>query len=510
MKSVKVKISQIQPNPDNPRVIRDGQFDKLVKSITEFPQMLELRPIVVDENLMVLGGNMRLRAAQKAGLKELPVLKASELSEEQKQRFIIADNVGFGDWDWDKLANEWDAQDLVDWGLDVPTFDEQGTEEAEEDNYEVPETINTDIEPGDLFEIGPHRLLCGDSRSATDVGTLMDGMKADMAHNDPPYGMKKESDGVLNDNLNYEDLLQFNREWVALQFAYLKDNGSFYCWGTDEPIMDIYAQIIKPYIKSQKATFRNLITWDKGVGQGQMSGSHRMYPIADEKCLFVMCGVQGFNNNSDNYFDKWESVRAYIECEIKKIGKSDKQIANDLGYKDGRTVNHWWSKSQWAFPNAENYHKLQEYCKKNKIDAFKKKYEEIKKEYEEIKKEHDEVKKEYYATRAYFDNTHTNQNNVWHFERTKNWERENAGGHATPKPIALCERAIKSSCHAGGIVLDFFLGSGSTMVAAHQIGRKCYGIELEPRYCQVVIDRMLKLDPALKITRNGKSYKKQA
>lgn len=128
MKTQKIKISDIKTNPDNPRIIRDEQYKKLVKSITEFPQMLELRPLVVDENLMVLGGNMRLRAAKEAGLKELPVLKASELTDEQKNRFIIADNLSFGEWDFDKLANEWDAEELNDWGLDVPVESEEKTD----------------------------------------------------------------------------------------------------------------------------------------------------------------------------------------------------------------------------------------------------------------------------------------------------------------------------------------------------------------------------------------------
>ena len=128
MKTQKIKISDIKTNPDNPRVIRDEHYKKLVKSITEFPQMLELRPLVVDENLMVLGGNMRLRAAKEAGMKELPVLKASELTDEQKNRFIIADNLSFGEWDFDKLANEWDAEELNDWGLDVPVESEEKTD----------------------------------------------------------------------------------------------------------------------------------------------------------------------------------------------------------------------------------------------------------------------------------------------------------------------------------------------------------------------------------------------
>jgi DNA modification methylase len=500
-----VKISQVKNNPNNPRLIKDDKYVKLVKSIKEFPKMLNIRPIVVNDDMVVLGGNMRLKACKEAGLTEVPIIKASDLTEEEQKEFIIKDNVGFGEWDWNLLANEWDAEELNEWGLDVPEFKQEL--EAEEDDYEMPEQIQTDIVLGDLFEIGPHRLLCGDSTDSDQASKLMNGEKADLAHNDPPYGMKKESEGVINDNLNYDDLLQFNREWIALQFSHLKDNGSWYCWGIDEPLIDIYSNIIKPYAKENKATFRNLITWDKGNGQGQNSDNTRSYAIADEKCLFVMIGVQGFNNNADNYFEKWESIRIYLEQEIKKFNKSDKELANLLGYKDGRTVNHWWSKSQWNFPTKENYNSLKKLGQSLGLDILKKEYEELKKEYEELKKEYEELK-EFYSTRAYFDNVHDNMNNVWHFDR--HIRQGDEGGHATPKPIPLCERVIKSSCPDNGLVLDFFLGSGSTMVAAHQLNRKCYGMELDPKYCQVIVDRMIKLDPSLQIKRNGQEYKKQS
>lgn len=113
------KTKDIIPNANNPRVIKDDKFQKLVQSIKDFPQMLNLRPIVVDDDMVVLGGNMRLKAIQQVGLKEVPIIKASELTEEQKKEFIIKDNVGFGEWDWDILANEWDAVQLTEWGLDV-------------------------------------------------------------------------------------------------------------------------------------------------------------------------------------------------------------------------------------------------------------------------------------------------------------------------------------------------------------------------------------------------------
>jgi hypothetical protein len=114
-----VKISKVKGNPSNPRIIKNDKFKKLVKSIKEFPEMLKLRPIVVDEDFMVLGGNMRLKASKEAGLKEVWIDIAEGLTKEQKKEFIIKDNVGFGEWEWDILANEWDAMDLNEWGLDT-------------------------------------------------------------------------------------------------------------------------------------------------------------------------------------------------------------------------------------------------------------------------------------------------------------------------------------------------------------------------------------------------------
>ena len=114
-----VKISKVKPNETNPRFIKDNKFKKLVKSIKEFPEMLKLRPIVVNKDMVVLGGNMRLKACKEAGLKDVWILKADNLTEEQQKEFIVKDNVGFGEWDWDILANQWNNVQLKDWGMDV-------------------------------------------------------------------------------------------------------------------------------------------------------------------------------------------------------------------------------------------------------------------------------------------------------------------------------------------------------------------------------------------------------
>jgi ParB-like chromosome segregation protein Spo0J len=157
-------IGTIIPNPSNPRIIKDDKFKKLVRSIKEFPEMLELRPIVVDSNMVVLGGNMRLKACIAAGLKEVPIIVADNLTDAQKGEFIIKDNVGFGEWDWDLIANEWEPDTLIDWGLDLPILmdepsydeligDEKGNPATMKITFDSPEQLQkAEIDIQDLLD----------------------------------------------------------------------------------------------------------------------------------------------------------------------------------------------------------------------------------------------------------------------------------------------------------------------------------------------------------------------
>ena len=144
MKTEKVKISEVKSNPNNPRIIKDDKFRKLVQSIKDFPKMLEIRPIVVNNEMIVLGGNMRLKACKEAGLKEIHIIKADDLTEEQQKEFIIKDNVGFGEWDWEQLANEWDNGELSEWGLDIPNWS-LGVDEnnISEDDIDIEEEFDS-------------------------------------------------------------------------------------------------------------------------------------------------------------------------------------------------------------------------------------------------------------------------------------------------------------------------------------------------------------------------------
>ena len=391
MKIVKVKISEIKLNESNPRFIKDDKFKKLVKSIKDLPQMLDIRPIVVNKDMMVLGGNMRLKACVEAGLVEVPIIIADNLTKEQEKEFLIKDNVSGGEWDWDMIANEWNEVELIEWGLDIP-LDFQTELEAEEDDFDVPaDGIETDIVLGDLFEIGEHRLLCGDSTDSDTVAKLMDGQKADMVFTDPPYGVsyegghnKKKRTGIENDTLQGQDLTDLFYESLINCELFSHHHSAFYIWYANGKAVETFDSFSRLSLK-----VRAVLCWYK-VKSG-LGAFMSQYIPNYEPCIYAF---------KEGHSPQW------------------------FGASDEKTV--------W-----------------------------------ELKKE---SKNEY---------------------------------HPTQKPVELPERAMKNSSKENNIVLDVFLGSGSTMVAAHQLNRRCYGMELDPKYCQVIIDRMKKLDSTLVIKRNG-------
>ena len=182
------KISKVKSNPNNPRLIKDDKFHKLVTSIKEFPKMLEIRPIVVNEDMIVLGGNMRLKACKEAGLKEVPVIKASDLTEDEQRQFIIKDNVSGGEWDFEMLANEWDVDELSDWGLDVPTFatdvdysildDEDLSEQLEDMQNGVKKAIQIEFE-AEHYEEAYELVKFWRERGAYIGGMIMEYLKSE-------------------------------------------------------------------------------------------------------------------------------------------------------------------------------------------------------------------------------------------------------------------------------------------------------------------------------------------
>ena len=419
-----MKLKDIKPNPNNPRVLRDDKFQKLKQSITEFPKMLSLRPMVIDENNVVLGGNMRLRALQELGftdIEEAWVKRSSDLTEEEKKRFIIADNVAFGEWDWDTLANDWEVVDLEAWGLDIPQFDTVESEELEaiEDDYDLPEGgIETDIVIGDFFEIGNHRLLCGDSTQTDTYQKLMNGELADMVITDPPYnvnyvGKTKDSLKIINDSMSNDDFYIFLYDFYTALGSYTKLGGAWYVWHADSQ-----GHVFRQAFKDSGLLLKQCLIWVKNA----LVMGRQDYHWKHEPCLY------GWKEGAVHYFTNDRTKTTVIEDDI-------------------------------------NLNKLTK--------------EEMKKMLNEILS--DKTK----STIIHINKPHRNAE------------------HPTMKPILLFAPLIENSSKVGEIIVDGFLGSGTTMVASHQLKRKCYGLELDPKYCQVIIDRMRKLDSTLIIKRNG-------
>lgn len=471
MKIELLAIDKIKKYENNAKLHPREQIEQIKKSIQEFGNN---DPIAIDENNVIIEGHGRYLALSELGYTDIEVIRLSHLTDEQKRAYILAHNKLTMNSGFDMDILELELEDITnidmeDFGFDFEEIEVMGEdiEEVEQDEYDE-ELRETNIKPGDIFQLGEHRLSCGDSTDATHIQKLLDGVKVDTVYTDPPYGMKKEKDGVQNDNLNYDDLLEFNKKWVPITFDAMREVGSWYCWGIDEPLMDLYSNILRPMKEAQKITFRNLLTWDKGNAQGQMSKYARMYPTADEKCLFVMKGVQGFNTNLNNYFEGYEVIRKPLAEAAERVGLTSKKLKEITGVT---MYSHWFTKSQWSLIPFEHYKKLAEYYG------------------EEWTADYDRIKQDYDATRAFFDATHANFNNVLHFSRTSGDERERAGGHATPKPLALVALMLKSSTRKGDVVLDVFGGSGSTLIACERLGRTCYINELEPKYVDLIIRR---------------------
>ena len=218
-------IGKIRTNPKNPRFIKDDKYKSLLKSLKDFPEMKSIREIVIDEDYIILGGNMRYKAIKELGEKTAQVKIVSGLTEKQKQEFIVKDNQPYGSWDMDLLANDFELNDLLEWGFDEADLDIDKFKDPidEEKLDEVPEPQKDAISKlGDLFVIdGKHRVLCGDSTKEADVGTLMGGIKADMVFTDPPYnvafnGRSGNFEVIKNDDLGKTEFLGFIAKFIGI------------------------------------------------------------------------------------------------------------------------------------------------------------------------------------------------------------------------------------------------------------------------------------------------------
>ena len=426
-----VELYRLRENPENPREISEEKFGLLVKSVLVFPRMLWLAPIVYDEAGVVLGGNMRLRAlnaisdmddaerediikqdkrlgdgqvsalvtywqawaSEKAP--RVPAVCADDLTEEQKKEFIIKHNASFGKWDFDLLANEWSGLPLNDWAIDVWQPMEMGVDSEDSEKSSMPiEEDNFDEESieikkrcsyGDLWQLGEHRLMCGDSTDSASVALLMGGQKADMVFTDPPYGVsigdKNKAlnsvqkagcctENIANDNISVDDLYPILVKAMTNCRENCKDCACYYVTSPQGGELGLMMMMMK----DAGLPVRHMLIWEK---------------------------------NSATF----------------SLGRLDYDYQHE-------PIFYTWTKSHKNYRKGEFRTTIWKYDKPRKCDL-----------------------------------------------------------HPTMKPVELVANCMMDASVEGDIVLDMFGGSGTTIIAAEQLGRKARLMELDPHYCDVIITR---------------------
>lgn len=419
METKRIKLTDLVLNegqvaglPTNPRQWTKTELDKLKKSLQETPELLEARGILVypwEGKYLVLGGNMRLSALKSLKATDAPCIVFPEDTPIDKlKEVVIKDNGSFGEWDFDSLANEWGDLPLTDWGVPVFDVDEEKKDEPEvvEDDFDEDEDVESRVLPGDIYMLGDHRLMCGDSTKPEDVEKLMAGDIADMVFTDPPYGVSyvgtnnpngKEWQMIANDDLRGDSLFQFLAHAFKNLADNLKSDGAFYVWFASSNHIEF-----ETALKMAGLRVKQELIWDKGMVLG-----HSDYHWAYEPCLY---GTHK-DKNSTWYGDRTQKTfLAMNRTEIRDL-KKEELVDILLRLHEGRTC--------WRI-NRDN-------------------------------------------TTEYI--------------------------HPTQKPIALPGRGIKNSSCAGQIVLDLFGGSGSTMMACEQLGRKARIMEFDTKYCDKIITR---------------------
>lgn len=381
MKTEKIKLSQININARNPRKISDKQLERLVRSILIFPEMQTLRPIVIDETYTALGGNMRYRAltaisekspaeinmmlangckgyaqkteAERQNLRDYweawladptaIIVRADQLTEEQKREFIIKDNVAFGEWDDETLSEDFDPDELLDWGLG--DFDDEPEDnDADEDDYGEEDAANapTRCNPGDVWELGRHRLMCGDSTKEADVAKLMGGEQTDLLLTDPPcnvdyQGGTKDKMKIANDNMDDVAFVGFLTAAFNCAIQAMRPGAAFYVWHADSKGYEF-----RTALKEVGLTLRETLIWVKNA----LVLGRQDYQWRHEPCLY------GWKDGAAHYFVDDRSQSTVIEdagVDYRKLKKdellklvlqlTDVSVPNTVIYEDKPTKN---------------------------------------------------------------------------------------------------------------------------------------------------------------------------
>lgn len=401
-----IAIAELTPYERNARTHSDEQLDKIKNSINEFGFV---SPVIIDENNMILAGHGRVEAARMAGLTEVPYRQVTNLTEDQKKAYILADNKlsDMAGWDLDLLNEELASieLDMADFGFDE--ISEEDVEIIEDDFDEEEDKVEAVAKTGELYQLGEHRLLCGDSTSEEGVYRLMNNELADLVQTDPPYNVDvSNSDGLTieNDNMSELEFVDFIDAAFYNLSRSLKEGGSFYVWHATRSVV-----AFKTALESNSLEVKQELIWNKS----QLVMGRQDYQWKHEPCFY------GWKSGASHYFINDRTQTTVID---------------------------------------EKPLKLDDLTKEQAVKLLKKVL------------------------------TIEKDSTVVNFDKPKHNDL-----HPTMKPLDLIAYQIKNSSRKGEIVLDLFGGSGSTMMACEQLGRKCYMMEYDPHYVDVIIARWEKM-----------------
>lgn len=412
MEIIKLKLNDLKPYENNAKIHTKEQIEQIKKSIEQFGMN---DPIAVwgDKNLIV-EGHGRLEALKELGYDEVECIRLDHLTDEERKAYTLAHNklTMNTDFDFDILNMELDDIDTInmaDFGFDLELDIEEEQEIVEDEVPDVPDEPKAKL--GDIYQLGNHRLMCGDSTKEEDVAKLMNGVKADMVFTDPPYNVNAESrskkngiDKILNDNMKDEKFEEFIDKVFKNLYIFSKDESAFYIWHNYR-----CQYVFEKYLKKNDFEIKNQIIWVKDIP----AYTTNLYRQKHENC-----------------FETRKKNKEYI---IKQISK-DCFYCNKNSFKVLIEENN--DTSVWNIPSIQSAKSVDEFGR------------------------------------------------TWFKGGAKNLNL-----HVTQKPISLCAKAIRNNLNADEVVLDLFGGSGSTLIACQQLGKKAYTMELDPHYIDVIIQR---------------------
>lgn len=473
-----IAVEDLKPYEKNNKKHEDFDIGEIAKSISKY-EMIDPVGIWGKDNTIV-EGHGRVLACKQLGIDKVPCIRLDHLTDEQRREYAIVHNKSqeLAKYDFDNLALELDDLDFsdfnFDFGIDTDTDEDAEivedespkTEVVQDEEPDIDENAETIVKFGDIWQLGRHRLMCGDSTSLEMFSALMDGNTARLCVTSPPYGvgMEYEEKGIEPWRKTISGVVETITKYCRI-----------ICWN----IGDLFAtesQFIEPtsmysteYMKQNGFDIMYSRIWKK---QGANFNGVNPYHLVSMKPVQEYEWILGYGKK--DYEKDYEPIQKYMKGQFDKSGISKDTLAEITGAK--HMYGHWFTPHQWVMIDESNYNKIQKYCDEEKIDAFREDYSVVRRRYDNLNI--------YQKTLTDEERSTWGQWAIWEIPTVHTRD-----GHPAAFPVELPARLIKMHTREGDNVIEPFCGSGTTIIACEQLSRTCFGMEFDPKYCDVIIKR---------------------